>query len=98
HFTKRIISQTEPFVAVNAANDQNFVAGFHDLWPKTQDFSCRFAFSSDGGENWQLGGAVPLQTQGNFCSDPALASDSDGNFYYAYLDINFGAIRSDVDV
>jgi hypothetical protein len=97
HFRKRIISQTEPSVAASP-DGQTLVAGFHDLWPKTQDFVCRFAFSNNGGDDWQLGGATPLQAEGNFCSDPAIASDSDGNFYYAYLDINFGAIRSDVDV
>ena len=97
HFTRRLISQTEPAIAA-APNGQDVVAGFHDLWPKTQDFVCRIAFTRDGGATWNLGGATPLQTSGNFCSDPALAADAQGNFYYAYLDINFGAIRSDIDV
>ncbi|HET7011309.1 MAG TPA: sialidase family protein [Anaerolineales bacterium] len=98
HIPRRLISQTEPAIAVNPADGQNLVAGFHDLFPKTQDFVCRFAFTADGGQTWNLGGAAPLQTSGNFCSDPALAADAQGNFYYAYLDINFGATRSDIDV
>jgi hypothetical protein len=97
HFAKSLISQTEPTVAA-APNGQDVVAGFHDLYPKTQDFVCRIAVTNDGGATWHLGGATPLQTSGNFCSDPALAADGQGNFYYAYLDINFGAIRSDIDV
>jgi hypothetical protein len=98
HFAGQLISQTEPTIAVNPANGQNLVAGFHDVFPKTQDFVCRFAFTRDKGASWTLGGATPLQANGNFCSDPALAGDAAGNFYYAYLDINFGATRSDIDV
>ncbi len=98
HIPRRLISQTEPTIAVNPANPQNLVAGFHDLFPKTQDFACRVAFSMDAGVTWTLGGVTPLETSGDFCSDPALAADLSGNFYYAYLDINFGAERSDVAV
>jgi hypothetical protein len=98
HFANRLISQTEPSIAVNPANPNNLVAGFHDLFPKTQDFVCRFTFTTDAGSNWTRGGATPLQTSGNFCSDPAIAADASGNFFYAYLDINFGAQHSDVDV
>jgi hypothetical protein len=97
HFAGRLISQTEPSIAAGP-NGTHMVAGFHDLFPKTQDFVCRFAFTNDQGVSWSLGGATPLQANGNFCSDPAIAADSAGNFYYAYLDINFGATSSDVDV
>jgi hypothetical protein len=98
HIPRRLISQTEPAVAASPANPLNLVAGFHDLFPKTQDFVCRFVSTTNGGASCILGGATPLQTSGNFCSDPAIAADANGNFYYAYLDINFGAQRSDVDV
>lgn len=98
HIAGRLIGQTEPTIAVSPANPANLVAGFHDLFPTKNDFVCRIAFTSDGGASWSLGGAVPLQTSGNFCSDPALAADSEGNFFYAYLDIRFGSQRSDVDV
>ncbi len=98
HIPNRRISQTEPTITANPANPMNLVAGFHDLFPKTQDFVCRVAFTLDGGATWNLGGATPLQNNGNFCSDPALAADADGNFYYAYLDINFGAQQADIDV
>ncbi len=96
HIAGRRISQTEPAIAVSPADSKNLVAGFHDLWPTAHDFVCRIAFTSDGGVNWDLGGAVPLEASGDFCSDPAVAADSDGNFYYAYLDINNGAVKSDV--
>ncbi len=98
HFTRRLISQTEPAIAVSPANGDNLVAGFHDLWPGIQDNVCRVSFTTDGGAAWTLGGATPLQAEGNFCSDPAIAADAGGNFYYAYLDINFGGVRGDVDV
>jgi len=83
---------------VSPANPGTLVAGFHDLFPKTQDFVCRIAFTADGGTSWTLAGAAPLQNSGDFCSDPALAADANGSFYYAYLDLNFGAQRSDVVV
>src|SRR5712691_11451637 len=89
HFATRLISQTEPSIAVSPANPGNLVAGFHDLFPKTQDFVCRIAFTADGGTSWTLAGAAPLQVSGDFCSDPALAADASGSFYYAYLDLNF---------
>src|SRR2546425_2334950 len=76
HIPGRLISQTEPTIAVNPANDQNLVAGFHDLFPKTQDFVCRVAFTMDGGSTWNLGGATPLENSGDFCSDPAIAADA----------------------
>jgi len=98
HFANRLISQTEPTIAVSPANTKNLVAGFHDLFPNTQSFVCRITSSNNGGVSWTLGGAVPLQSSGNFCSDPALAADANGNFFYAYLDINFGGQHSDVDV
>jgi len=98
HFANRLISQTEPTIAVSPANTKNLVAGFHDLFPNTQSFVCRITSSNNGGGSWTLGGAVPLQSSGNFCSDPALAADANGNFFYAYLDINFGGQHSDVDV
>ncbi len=98
HFARQLISQTEPSIAVSPANPGTLVAGFHDLFPKTQDFVCRIAFTADGGTSWTLAGAAPLENSGDFCSDPALAADAGGNFYYAYLDLNFGAQRSDVVV
>ena len=98
HFTRRLISQTEPAIAVNPANGSNLVAGFHDLFPHTQDFVCRFTSTINGGTSWTLGGSTPLRTSGNFCSDSAIAADANGNFYFAYLDITFGSQRSDIDV
>lgn len=96
HLARRLISQTEPTIAASHMDGNILAAGFHDLYPNTNDFVCRIAFTSDGGQTWNLGGATPLQSQGNFCSDPALAADGEGNFYYAYLDVNFGATKSDV--
>src|SRR5947209_4287094 len=66
HLPRQLISQTEPAITASPANGQNLVAGFHDLFPRTQDFVCRTAFTDDGGRNWHLGGATPLQAQGNF--------------------------------
>ena len=68
-----------PIVADEALRTGTYVVGanregFHlkGVAPG-RDFACRFAFSNNGGDDWQLGGATPLQAQGNFCSDPALA-------------------------
>ncbi len=96
HFPGRVISQTEPTIAVSPRDPDNLVAGFHDRFPRLQDFVCRFAFTIDGGKTWNLGGATPLQLATNFCSDPALGADAKGNFYYAYLDVLADATSSDV--
>ena len=58
HLAKRLISQTEPTIAVNPGDSRNLVAGFHDLFPRTQDFVCRIAFISDGGQTWNLADVV----------------------------------------
>ncbi len=96
HFPGLVISQTEPTIAVSPADHANLVAGFHDRFPRFQDFVCRFAFTLDAGKTWNLGGATSLQQQTNFCSDPALAADANGNFFYAYLNIPADASKSDV--
>ncbi len=93
-----IISQTEPTIAVSPANPNIVVAGYHDLFPTVDDFACSFSFSTDGGVSWNFGGAVTLVKPSDFCSDPALAADGQGNFYYAYLSVRASAKTTDVVV
>ncbi len=65
----------------------NLVVGFHERFPTPSDRICRSAFTVDGGITWTLGG--PVTQGGNVCSDPALAADAKGKFYFAFLDLNF---------
>ena len=48
-----------PFIRKDQSNAHQ-VAGFHDLFPRTQDFVCRFAFTTNAGASWTLGAATPL--------------------------------------
>ena len=99
HFAPNvIISQTEPSIAVSPTNPSIVVAGYHDLFPTPDDFACSFSFSTNGGGTWTFGGAVTLVKPSDFCSDPALAADGSGNFYYAYLSVRASAKTTDVVV
>jgi hypothetical protein len=82
-----VAGQTEPAIAVNPADPRNLVAVFHDNLTSPRKFLCRFAHSADGGATWTLGGAAPLEADGHTCSDPSIAADLQGRFYYAYLAI-----------
>lgn len=81
------VDQTEPTIAVNPSNPLSLVVGFHDRFPTPSTRVCRFGFTIDGGRTWTLGGGVTQS--GNSCSDPGLAADLKGNFYFSYIDQNF---------
>ncbi len=98
HFPDRIISQTEPTVALSPTNKLNFVAGYHDRFPVFSSFVCSISFSTDGGLSWTFAGATPLSQPTDFCSDPALAGAPDGSFYYAYLSVRNAADTDDLMV
>ena len=94
--------QNETSIAANPKDPKNLVAVFQggqDEFDPEQ--GCFFSFTTDGGKTWQFGGRVPQQKAGNFCSDPAIASDAEGNFYFSHLDVDFsqpGLVDFDVDV
>lgn len=75
--------QNEPSIAVNPNNPDNLVVGSHDY-----NYDPPVAFTSfDGGETWNFSIMELSLPTDWFGSDPALAVDRNGNFYYAYMSI-----------
>jgi hypothetical protein len=81
--------QSETSIAIDPANPKQVVAGSNEIFR----LPMRGYFSSDGGKTW---GAVdlplppPLNGSGtDFGSDPAVAWDTQGHVFYAYIVVFF---------
>lgn len=73
----------EPTIAIDPTNPNNIVIGWRQFDTIASDSrQAGMAYSHDGGESWTFPG--PLEA-GQFRSDPVLATDSLGNFYYYSL-------------
>lgn len=75
-------------------NSKLLVGAFMELYPTvTPNRPCAFSITSDAGSSWSEVGTIPLEDLPglNACSDPSVASDADGNFYYAYVEQNQSA-------
>jgi hypothetical protein len=73
----------EPSIAVNPLNPNQIVIGWRQFNSIRSNFrEAGLAYSNDGGETWNNIG--PLEP-GIFRSDPVLAADADGVFYYQSL-------------
>ncbi len=83
----KIISHTEPSIAISASNPQNIVVGYHDRFPVFNSFVCSISFSTDGGVSYNFAGSTPLSIPSDFCSDSALAPHPDGSIFFAYLSV-----------
>ncbi len=84
-------SQSETSIAIDPANPQNVIAGANEI----QRLPMRAMYSTDGGSTF-TGVDLPLPpartNKGfDFGSDPGLAFDSNGNAYYSYIVVFFGA-------
>jgi len=73
----------EPSIALDPTDPSNIVIGWRQFDTIASDFrQAGMAYSHDGGASWTFPG--PLDP-GQFRSDPVLAADSLGNFYYYSL-------------
>jgi len=81
--------ENEPTVAANPVDKKKLVAGSHFFGPPAPTGNRCLAFtSSDRGETWSSGFAMPHLHPLSQCSDPVLAYAPDGSrVYYAYMDI-----------
>lgn len=84
-------SQSEESIAINPAQPQNVIAGSNEI----QRLPMRAMFSTDNGSTF-TGVDLPLppaRTNNgfDFGSDPGAAFDADGNAYYSYIVVFFGA-------
>jgi hypothetical protein len=89
-------TQREPSIAVDPHDSRYLVEGNIDRKPGYAIDT--YSFSSDGGRTWTPGGALPLLAVGDVSTDPVLTADTDGNFYYSYLDIDQNFTRPAVVV
>jgi len=73
----------EPSIAVNPLNNNEIVIGWRQFDNVESNFrQAGNAFSHDGGQSWTNPGVID---GGIFRSDPVLACDANGNFYYNSL-------------
>ncbi len=84
-------SQSETSIAINPADPSNVIAGSNEI----QRLPMRAMYSTDGGATFS-GVDLPLppaRTRNgfDFGSDPGVAFDADGNAYYSYIVVFFGA-------
>jgi hypothetical protein len=90
--------QAEESIAVNPTNRENIIAGQNDSVLGYNQ--CGYDWSNDGGVTW--GSGVPpfhqiLLANGHnldFCSDPTVAFDSQGNAYYGGLGLSIDGLDS----
>lgn len=76
-------SQFEPAIAANPTDPNNLVSAFFES-TSGNNSPGRFAFTTNGGLTWTVGGATPLPSGVTTAgTDPSVAADAAGNFYYA---------------
>ena len=84
-------TQSETSVAISG---RRVVVGFNDLQTETVFYSAGasingVAASTDGGQSFTDGGAVPNAPGFSNLGDPALTSDAAGNFYYSSVTVDW---------
>lgn len=73
----------EPSLCIDPTDPRRIAVGWRQFDRVTNDFrQAGWAFTTNGGLNWTMGGVLQTNV---FRSDPVLASDADGNFYYLSL-------------
>jgi len=73
----------EPSIAVDPTNPDKMVIGWRQFDSVSSDFrQAGYGYTTDGGVSWTFPGRIEA---GVFRSDPVLAADSSGNFYYNSL-------------
>jgi hypothetical protein len=73
----------EPSIAIDPTDPDNIVIGWRQFDSVTSDFrQAGYAYSHDGGATWTFPGSLD---PGQFRSDPVLAADSLGDFFYYSL-------------
>jgi hypothetical protein len=77
----------EPSIAVDPTNPNRMVIGWRQFDTIASNFrQAGYGFTTDGGHTWTFDGRII--DEGVFRSDPVLAADTEGNFYYNSLTAN----------
>jgi len=75
----------EPSIAVDPTNPNRMCIGWRQFDSISNDFrQAGYGYSTNGGQDWTFPGAIDA---GVFRSDPVLASDASGTFYYNSLTV-----------
>jgi len=73
----------EPSIAVDPTNPLSMAIGWRQFDTTASNFrQAGWGYTTDGGQTWTFPGVIE---PGIFRSDPVLASDAEGNFYYNSL-------------
>jgi hypothetical protein len=73
----------EPSFCIDPTNPNRMAVGWRQFDTTNSNFrQAGFAYSTNGGVDWKFGGTLETNV---FRSDPVLASDADGRFYYLSL-------------
>jgi len=76
----------EPSLAIDPTNQDRIVIGWRQFGNRNSSFrQAGWAYSHNAGKSWNFPGSIDATS---FRSDPVLASDADGNFYYNSLFVN----------
>jgi len=76
----------EPSIAIDPTSPNRMVIGWRQFDDVNSDFrQAGYGYTTDGGLTWTFPGVI---NQGIFRSDPVLATDKDGTFYYNSLTVD----------
>ncbi|MGB0716694.1 MAG: sialidase family protein, partial [Phycisphaerae bacterium] len=79
----------EPSITIDPTNPNRMAIGWRQFDTITDSFrQAGYAYTTDGGETWTFPGVIE---PGIFRSDPVLAADAQGNFYYNSLRVENGS-------
>ena len=82
----------EPSLCIDPSNPLRMAVGWRQFDHVTNDFrKAGYGYSTNGGLTWQFGGTLQSNV---FRSDPVLASDADGQFYYLSLQANYATLNT----
>jgi hypothetical protein len=76
----------EPSICIDPTNPNRIAIGWRQFDTTNSNFrQAGWAYSSNGGFNWTFGGVLQTNV---FRSDPVLASDAEGRFYFLSLQVD----------
>ena len=86
----------EPSIAIDPTNPNRIVIGWRQFDTVESSFrQAGYAYSRDAGRTWTFPGVLD---EGVFRSDPVLAADADGHFYYYSLNAGAPSLHCDLFV
>ncbi len=90
NITNNAAPQNEPSVKISRKNPNRVVVAWRDFREGAEPAVRRvgYSYSSDGGTTWSEGKLLPPVPTAPLATDPAVTTDTQGNFYVATLLLN----------